>query len=93
MIGEIGMDFYWAKNVSKSAQEKVFRYILEHCHNHKKFCLIHTKGAEKEILEKKYSPDVVWAVAKKEGKFKEMVSTKTLYNYMAHEGEEYRPYS
>ena len=51
MIGEIGMDFYWAKNVSKSAQEKVFRYILEHCHNHKKFCLIHTKGAEKEILE------------------------------------------
>ena len=51
MIGEIGMDFYWATNVSKSAQEKVFRYILEHCHNHKKFCLIHTKGAEKEILE------------------------------------------
>ena len=37
-LGEIGMDFYWAKNVSKSAQEKVFRYILEHCHNHKKFC-------------------------------------------------------
>ena len=26
IIGEIGMDFYWAKNVSKSAQEKVFRY-------------------------------------------------------------------
>ena len=38
--------------------------------------------SEQEILEKKYSPDMVWAVAKKEGKFKEMVSTKTLYNYI-----------
>ena len=40
------------------------------------------KYSEKEILEKKYSPDVVCGIAKKEGKFKEMVSTKTLYNYI-----------
>ena len=49
MIGEIGMDFYWSKNVSKIAQEEVFRYILNHCHKNNKFCVIHTKGAEKEI--------------------------------------------
>ena len=49
IIGEIGMDFYWSKNVSKIAQEEVFRYILTHCHKNNKFCVIHTKGAEKEI--------------------------------------------
>ena len=49
IIGEIGMDFYWAKNVSKIAQEKVFRYILAHCNEREKYCVIHTKGAEKEI--------------------------------------------
>lgn len=49
IIGEIGMDFYWSKNVSKIAQEEVFRYILNHCHKNNKFCVIHTKGAEKEI--------------------------------------------
>ena len=43
------MDFYWSKNVSKIAQEEVFRYILTHCHKNNKFCVIHTKGAEKEI--------------------------------------------
>lgn len=50
-IGEIGLDFYWAKNVSKTAQEKVFRYILEHCNKTEKYCVIHTKGAEKEIAD------------------------------------------
>ncbi len=51
IIGEIGMDFYWAKNVCKSAQEKVFRYILKHCNETEKYCVIHTKGAEKEIAQ------------------------------------------
>ena len=51
IIGEIGLDYYWAKNVSKSAQEEVFRYILEHCHQTHKYCVIHTKGAEKEIAQ------------------------------------------
>ena len=40
------------------------------------------KYSEKEILEKKYSPDVVCGIAKKEGRFNEMVCTKTLYNYI-----------
>ena len=40
------------------------------------------KHAEMEILEKRYSPDVVCGTAKKEGKFDEMVCTKTLYNYI-----------
>ena len=40
------------------------------------------KYSENEILEKKYSPDIVCGIAKKEGKFKEMVCTKTLYNYI-----------
>lgn len=51
VIGEIGLDFYWAKNVSKIAQEEIFRYILEHCNNFEKYCVIHTKGAEKEIAK------------------------------------------
>lgn len=49
IIGEIGMDFCWCKNVSELQQEKVFRYFLEHCHNNKKFCVIHTKDAEARI--------------------------------------------
>ena len=40
------------------------------------------KYSEKKILEKKYSPDVVCGIAKKEGRFNEMVCTKTLYNYI-----------
>lgn len=40
------------------------------------------KYAETEILEKKYSPDVVYGKAKKEEKFDVMVCTKTLYNYI-----------
>ena len=51
IIGEIGMDFYWAKNVNKTSQEKVFRYILAHCNETEKYCVIHTKGAEKEIAQ------------------------------------------
>lgn len=49
LIGEIGMDFCWYKNVPALQQEKVFRYFLEHCHNYKKHCVIHTKDAEEQI--------------------------------------------
>lgn len=38
--------------------------------------------AEKEILERKQSPDSVCGRAKKKGMFEEMVCTKTLYNYI-----------
>lgn len=48
LIGEIGMDFCWAKSSPKN-QEKVFRHFLEHCDRKKKVCVIHTKDAEKEI--------------------------------------------
>ena len=49
IIGEIGMDFCWYKNAGKKQQEKVFRYFLEHCNKFKKYCVIHTKGAEQQI--------------------------------------------
>ena len=38
--------------------------------------------AEKQILENKMSPDALCGEAKLSGKFKETVSTKTLYNYI-----------
>lgn len=38
--------------------------------------------AEKQILEKKMSPDAICGEAKLTGKFKELVCTKTLYNYI-----------
>ncbi len=49
IIGEIGMDFCWHKDVSLLAQEKVFRFFLEHCDQEKKYCVIHTKDAEEKI--------------------------------------------
>ena len=38
--------------------------------------------AEKQILENKLSPDAICGRAKLDGNFKEMVCTKTLYNYI-----------
>ena len=38
--------------------------------------------AEKQILENKMSPDAICGEAKQSGRFKEIVSTKTLYNYI-----------
>lgn len=49
MIGEIGMDFCWYKDASEARQEEVFRYFLQHCHESKKYCVIHTKDAEEKI--------------------------------------------
>lgn len=49
LIGEIGMDFCWYKDASPVAQERVFRYFLDHCNKTEKFCVIHTKDAEKQI--------------------------------------------
>lgn len=51
IIGEIGMDFFWEKDVAHKSQEKVFCTIMDHCNRYKKIAVIHTKGAEKEILE------------------------------------------
>lgn len=49
IIGEIGMDFCWHKDVPPEKQEKVFRFFLEHCDLNHKFCVIHTKDAEEKI--------------------------------------------
>ncbi len=49
LTGEIGLDFYWYRNVSPLAQEKVFRFFLECCDEMHKYCVIHTKGAEEKI--------------------------------------------
>ena len=49
LIGEIGMDFCWYKDSTPLQQEIVFRYFLEHCHHNNKYCIIHTKDAEKLI--------------------------------------------
>lgn len=51
IIGEIGMDFCWYKEATPHQQEMVFRYFLEHCNEHKKYCVIHTKDAEQLILD------------------------------------------
>ena len=49
IIGEIGMDFCWYKDASPDRQERVFRYFLDHCNKTGKYCVIHTKDAEREI--------------------------------------------
>lgn len=50
LIGEIGMDFCWSK-ASRKSQEKVFRWFLDYSQKSGKYCVIHTKDAEKEIAD------------------------------------------
>ena len=50
-IGEIGLDFHWVKDSSEyPAQRKVLEYFLGAAREQKKFVNLHTKGAEKAIL-------------------------------------------
>jgi TatD DNase family protein len=51
IIGEIGLDNCWFKNIDLKVQEKVFEYILDHCNKYHKYCVIHTKNAEKRVLD------------------------------------------
>ncbi len=52
MIGEIGLDFYWVANASKyPAQLKVFEYFLAAARDQDKVVNLHTKGAERQVLE------------------------------------------
>lgn len=52
IIGEIGLDFYWEQNEEKyESQIKIFKYFLEKAKAQDKIINIHTKGAEKEIIE------------------------------------------
>jgi TatD DNase family protein len=51
-IGEIGLDFHWVKERSHyPAQLKVLEYFLAAAREQKKMVNLHTKGAEKEILD------------------------------------------
>ena len=50
-IGEIGLDFHWVKDSSQyPAQVKVLEYFLAAAREQRKMVNLHTKGAEKEIL-------------------------------------------
>ena len=51
IIGEIGLDFLWAKNVPKDSQLEVFKFFLDYCNKSCKYCAIHTKAAEGVILD------------------------------------------
>lgn len=51
MIGEIGLDFHWVKDPSQyPPQRKVLEYFLAASREQNKIVNLHTKGAEKEIL-------------------------------------------
>lgn len=50
-IGEIGMDFYHGKIENKKIQEELFRDQLELAKKLNIPAIIHTRGAEKEILD------------------------------------------
>ena len=51
-IGEIGLDFHWVKDSSEyPAQVKVLEYFLAAAREQKKMVNLHTKGAEKKILD------------------------------------------
>ena len=51
IIGEIGLDDCWCREVLPAVQERVFEYILDHCNRMRKYCVIHTKDAEKRVLD------------------------------------------
>ncbi|MBW2622677.1 MAG: TatD family hydrolase, partial [Deltaproteobacteria bacterium] len=52
MIGEIGLDYHWVENEKDyPAQRKVFEFFLAAAKERNKAVNLHTKGAEKEILD------------------------------------------
>ena len=51
-IGEVGLDFHWVKESSQyPAQLRVLEYFLAAAREQKKMVNLHTKGAEKTILD------------------------------------------
>ena len=56
MIGEIGLDHHFEDSSKYQHQNQVFEFFLEFARDHNKVINLHTKGAEKEILDylKKY---------------------------------------
>lgn len=58
-IGEIGMDFFWNEEEKHyNKQREIFEYFIEMAVKYDKITNIHTKGAEREVLEilKKHRP-------------------------------------
>jgi len=52
MIGEIGLDHHFVEDASQyPAQEKVFEFFLDAASDQEKIVILHTKGAEREVLE------------------------------------------
>ena len=52
MIGEIGLDFHWARDASQyPAQRKVLEFLLAAAGEQGKTVNLHTKGAEREVLD------------------------------------------
>ena len=66
MIGEIGLDFHWVVEEEKYPHQlKVIEYFFKKAREYDKVTNLHTKGAEREILDliKKYSlrtPIIHW---------------------------------
>lgn len=51
-IGEIGLDFHWVEDDGQyPSQKKVFEYFLAAAREQNKLVNLHTKGAEKEVLD------------------------------------------
>src|SRR5262249_29089870 len=52
MLGEIGLDYYWVEDASQyPAQQAVLEFFLAAAKEQGKIVNLHTKGAEKEILD------------------------------------------
>lgn len=52
MLGEIGLDYYFVKDTSQfPAQKKVFEFFLCAAKEQNKLVNLHTKGAEKDVLD------------------------------------------
>lgn len=51
MIGEIGLDYFWAPKETYKAQMPVFEYFLRKAKEGKKVINVHTKGAEGEVID------------------------------------------
>jgi TatD DNase family protein len=51
-LGEVGLDFHWVRDPSRyPAQRKVLEYFLAAAREQRKLVNLHTKGAEKEVLD------------------------------------------
>jgi TatD DNase family protein len=62
-IGEIGLDFHWIEDGSQyPAQLKVLKYFLGAAREQKKIVNLHTKGAERRILDLLESYDIQRAI-------------------------------